>query len=58
MHMIGHQAVGPDLNAGSRRRIGQEIEIERIVSVLEEGLLTPIAPLRHMVRDARKDDAR
>lgn len=36
--------------------VGEEIEIEDVVAILEEGLLTAIAPLGHMVRDTGNDD--
>src|SRR3546814_13440759 len=56
--MIGHQAIGPDLATRPLRRIGQQTEIEFIIPILEEGAPAPVAPLRHMVRDAGQDNAR
>jgi len=40
-----------------RRRVGQEIEIERIIAVLEERPLAPVAALRHVMRHAGQDHA-
>jgi len=45
VNMIGHQTIGSDLGARLLRRVGQQIEIERIVAFLEENLLPPIAAL-------------
>ncbi|MCZ4342268.1 hypothetical protein O4H52_11665 [Sphingomonadaceae bacterium G21617-S1] len=41
-----------------RRALGEQIEIERIVAILEEGLLTTVAALGYMMRDARQNEAR
>ena len=57
MHVVGHKAIGPHLRARPLRRLGQQIEVERIVSILEERLLAAIAALRYVVRDAREDCA-
>ena len=52
MDMVGHQAIGPHLRPRPLCRLGKEIEIERAVSLLEERLLTTVATLRDVVRDA------
>jgi hypothetical protein len=39
------------------RRLGEQVEIKRIVAILEEHRLAPVPPLRHAVRDAWQDDA-
>jgi len=36
VHVVGHQAVGPDFDAGAFGGIGQQVEIERIIAFLEE----------------------
>ena len=57
VHVVGHQAIGPDRHPRSRRRVGQQVEVEFVVAVLEEHLLAAIAALRHVVLDARQDEA-
>ena len=47
MDMIGHQAIGPDLGMRPLRRLREEIEVERIIRVLEEGRLAAVAALGH-----------
>jgi hypothetical protein len=58
MDVVGHQAIGPDLAARATRRLGEEVAVERVVAVLEKGLLPAIAALGHVIGDAGKDDAR
>nr|WP_228765684.1 hypothetical protein [Sphingopyxis solisilvae] len=58
MDMVGHQAIGPDLGLRPPRRLGEEIKIDLVVAVLEEGPLAPVAALGNMVRNAREDEAR
>jgi hypothetical protein len=53
--MVGHQAIGPDRDIGAVRRVGQQIEIECIVAVLEKRSLAPIASLGHVMGDAGED---
>ena len=55
--MVGHQAIGPHRNARLAAARGEEIAVERIIAVLEEHLLTPIAALRDMMRQTGHDDA-
>lgn len=57
MDVVGHQAIGPDLGTRPMGGPGQEIAIEEVVAVLEEGLLAAIAALRHMVRIAGQHEA-
>jgi len=57
VHVVGHQAIGPDRDIGAMRRFGKEIEIERIVAIFEEGLFAPIATLGDVVWDAWEDDS-
>ena len=55
--VIGHEAPGPDLDARPLRLFGQQVAIDLLIPVLEEDRLTPIAPLGHVVRKTRNDDA-
>ena len=55
--MIGHQAIGPHLYPMPRRRLGQQIEIQRVVRVLKERPLAPVATLGDMVGNAGQDHA-
>jgi len=57
VNMVGHQTIAPDRHLRPRRCFGQQIEIERIIAVLEEGLLAPVAALGDVMRQARKDHA-
>lgn len=50
--VVGHEAIGPYFHPEPPRRIGHQIEIQRIVALLEKGLLTPIAALGDVARDA------
>jgi hypothetical protein len=52
--VVGHQAIGPDRDIGALRRLGEEIEIECIVAVFEEGLFATIATLGDVAGDANK----
>ena len=56
--MIGHQAPGPDLRLRPPRRVGEQIAIQGIVALFEKGPLAPVAPLRHMMRNAGQHEAR
>jgi hypothetical protein len=42
MHVIGHEAIGPDLDSRALRPVRQQVEIERIIALLEEGPPTPV----------------
>lgn len=50
MDVVGHQAIAPHLGLRAQRRVRQQVEIERLVALLEEGRRAPIAPLRQMTR--------
>ena len=54
MHVVRHQAIAPDLGLGLDRRFREQVAIQRIILIIEEGRLTSIAALRHMVREAWK----
>ncbi len=55
--MVGHLAIGPDLDAEATAGPGEPMAIERIVAVLEKDALAPVAPLGHTMRQAGDDDA-
>jgi len=57
MHVVGHQAIGPDLDAEFGAGRGEPIAIEGVVLVAEENALAAVASLRDMMRRAGKDDA-
>lgn len=57
LDVVWHQAIGPDRYARSPRSLGEEIEVEFVVAILEEGALAAIAALGHVVRDTGKDNA-
>jgi hypothetical protein len=57
MHMVWHQAIGPALNAVGPAALCQKIAVERIIAVFQKDRLTPVATLRHMVRQIRDGDA-
>jgi hypothetical protein len=56
MHMIGHQAVGPDLYMRTPRGIREQVEIEFIVAILKKRPLPPVPALGHMMRNAGQDE--
>lgn len=37
--MVGHQAIGPDFGPEAFAAVGQQIEIEPVVTLIEEGFL-------------------
>lgn len=57
MHVIGHQAVGRHFNARPASGISEQIEVERIVAVLKESLLAPVAALGDLMGKSRKYEA-
>ena len=58
MHRVGHQAIRPDFDTRPLGSTRQQIEIQRIVTVLEKRPLPPITALCDVVRNARDDNAR
>jgi hypothetical protein len=55
--VVGHQAIGPHFRLRAIGGAGEQIEIERIVSLLEECRLPPVAALGNVVGNAGNDDA-
>ena len=38
MNMVGHQAIAPDLDMRPPCRLGEQIEVEPVIAILEEGI--------------------
>jgi hypothetical protein len=57
VHMVRHQAIRPNLGLRPLGGGGEQIEIKRIIAILEERPLPVIPALRHMMRQAGNDDA-
>ena len=49
MHMIGHQAIGLNVDASVNFSVGKEIDVSLVVGGREKCFLTPIPALGHMV---------
>jgi hypothetical protein len=58
MDMIGHQAMSPDLRAGTPRRRRDQRTVQLIIPGPEEHRLAMIAALRDMMWQARHNYAR
>jgi hypothetical protein len=54
--MVGHQAPAPHFDIGATM-LGEQVAVERTVSVGEEGARAAIAALNDMVRVPGNDDA-
>ena len=52
VNMVGHQAIGPDRDAGLATAFGQQGLVGGIVVVGEKGGLPAVAPLRHVMGHA------
>ena len=57
VQVVGHQAVGPHLHPRLGHLLGQDVEVELLVPVLEEDRLAPVTPRGDVVRAAGGDDA-
>jgi hypothetical protein len=57
MNMVRHQHPGPNFDTRGAGMLGKQVAVERIVRIGEEGPGASIAPLRHVVRQAREDGA-
>jgi hypothetical protein len=55
--MIGHQHPTPHRNIMSGAMLAQKVTIGRVAFVAEEGLLSPVTTLRHMVGRVGEDIA-
>jgi len=58
MHIIGHQSPGPNLHAGVRAMLAEQIAVKHVVRVPKKRLRSTIAPLRDMVRKSGNGDTR
>lgn len=57
MDVVGHQAIGPDLDRRLGRRFAEQVAIEAVIRIAEERRLPPIAALGDMVRNVGNDQA-
>ena len=57
VHVVGHQAIGPDLDARVGAMGGEKLAIEPVVLVAEERLQPAVAPLRDVVGMPRNHDS-
>jgi hypothetical protein len=58
MDVVGHEAPGPDGDLGGAAVLAQEVAVEAIVGVAEEGALAAVAALRDVMRHSRRDRSR
>ncbi|MGA7711212.1 MAG: hypothetical protein WCA81_04870 [Rhizomicrobium sp.] len=58
MNMIGHQAVCPHRRACRPATLGKKRFVEGVVVFAKKDLLAPVAPLRHLMRHASRNDSR
>jgi hypothetical protein len=56
VHMVRHQAPGPHRDADVAAMFGEQVAVERIVTVAEERLRAAVAALGDMVRMTGDDD--
>src|SRR5580698_7800777 len=56
MHVVRHQAPCPRFDAGGAAIFGQQVAIERVIAVVEEGSRAAIAPLGDVVRMTGNDN--
>jgi hypothetical protein len=56
MDVVGHEAITPDFGLRPLRRRSEQIEVERIIAVLEKRLPPPVPALRDVVGNAGNDD--
>ena len=54
--VIGHEAIGPDLDLVSTAPLPHQLQVAAVVLVTEERLLSTVSPLRDVVRETRGDD--
>ncbi len=55
VHVVGHEAVGPYLGAGTGAAVCQQVSIEGIVPLFEKSPLSTIAPLGDVMGKAGDD---
>ena len=47
--MIGHEAVAPDPGSGLEGCFAEQVDVERVVSVLKEDAISPVSTLGNVV---------
>jgi len=57
MHMIRHEAIGPNRDGVARAPLSHEVNVGAVVRVIEEGPLSPVSSLRDVVRSTRDDNS-
>jgi hypothetical protein len=57
VNVVGHEAIGEDAEAGVRVKLAEEVEVEGVVTVVEEDLLAAVAALGDVVGDVWEDDS-
>jgi hypothetical protein len=57
MNMVGHQAVAQDSQPVAPALSGQQGQVESAITVVEEGFLAVISPLRNVVRRTHRNHA-
>jgi hypothetical protein len=57
VHVIGHPAIGPDLDAVFGAGFRKPISVERVILFGKEDPLATIAALGQVMRDPRQNDA-
>ena len=57
MNVVGHQTPGPDLDFGGPAFAAEQIAVKDVILVVEKCLLSTVATLGHVMRDAGNDDA-
>ena len=57
MYVVRHQAPGPHLDLGVATIFGEQVAIQHVIAVAEEGPRAAIATLGDMVRITGDDDA-
>jgi len=53
VNVIGHQAIGPNLDPSLSAPVSHQFQISRIVFIAEERLLPTISSLRYVMRQTR-----
>ena len=56
VHVVRHQAPGPHLDLGGAAIFGEQVAIQCIVGIAEEGPRTAVAALGDMMRVTGNDD--
>ena len=55
VNMIGHEAVGPNLDPAFPAPVGHQFQISRIIFIAKERLLPTISALGYVIRQTRND---